>query len=127
MGCPKPLPESIKIIIDQIDGERMTLATAKTRIGLVASDLEGENKVEPKWLDEGLEKGMLLLTQKTASGVIHGWRLLFFEDMDVAALKCDCGAKATGSCRRCKEPICFDHSHYHDAWEQLCSKCNDGG
>ncbi len=37
--------------------------------------------------------------------------------------KCVCGKKACSTCRSCHEPVCFDHSVYHEAWETLCRPC----
>ena len=79
MGCTKALPSDIKMVIDEIINDQpMTLARAKLKIMAVA-----EGKVESHWLDNDLRRGMLLLKQKDGKDQ-HSWRLLSYEDEEVA-------------------------------------------
>lgn len=81
MGCPKPLPDDVKPVIDEMDGKRMSLAAALLRIAQ-ALDSAGIMGMQIKsHSNEDKTEGWIGLTEGSFQNPpCHLWRLIKYSE-----------------------------------------------
>lgn len=81
MGCLKPLPDGVKLMVDDMDGKRMSLAAALIRIAR-ALDAAGITGMQLKsHSNEDKTEGWIGLTQGSVKNPpCHSWRLIKYSE-----------------------------------------------